>query len=146
MHLNYCWAAGHGVMVHVGVKVGGAAGSEGHHLAVVPTVTHANFEVSGDYGYVLTLGMPVRWDFVAVGHLQANREVSTGRGGVAFQHGKLCAWRDKWRDWAKLNLIRAKCILCRGRRQRSQDAGTQQNDKKHWFHRSEERRVGKECN
>src|SRR5580700_5984751 len=45
--LHYGFSGGHGVVVHVGVEEGKAAGNKDFHLAGVKLIAHADFERPG---------------------------------------------------------------------------------------------------
>ena len=67
--LNYYLSSGHGVVVHARIKKSEAAGTEGHHLALVETVSHADLETSGDHRYVLAVWVPMRRNPISIRHL-----------------------------------------------------------------------------
>ena len=89
MDLHDSLAASHGVVVHVGVEKGKAAGNERFHLVDFKLIAHADFERSGNNGDVFPAGVEVGVNAEAIGHLQANREVAGGSGWVAFKHREL---------------------------------------------------------
>src|ERR1019366_4776097 len=74
--LNYSIADAHRIMVHVGVEISEAARWEGHHLALIELITHSHFEGTRNHGNVLVLRVPMGSDFVAIGHLDADCEIT----------------------------------------------------------------------
>jgi hypothetical protein len=74
--LHNCFSAGHGEMVHIGVKESEAAGCERFHFVGLELVAHPDFEGPGDDGDIFAFRMKMRRNAEPIRHLQANREVA----------------------------------------------------------------------
>src|ERR1700722_14341718 len=60
--LHHNIAAGHRVVVHVGIEIGKAARGKTQHAALVEVVAHANFECPRNHSHILAVRMPMRCD------------------------------------------------------------------------------------
>src|ERR1700676_778138 len=111
MNLDYHFAVGHHVMMHVGIHKGEASGAEGRHLAFVKFVTHSNFKISSNHCDVFAMRVPVRGNFVTTWHFQTYGEISRGSGWITFQDRQLSARRQGLWRWSVFYLVRSKRIL-----------------------------------
>src|SRR5438093_10321508 len=111
MDLNDGLARSSSVVMHAGVEIGEAAGTETHHLAGVELVAHSNFESSRDHCYIFPKRMSMGCNLVPIGHLETNSVVTGGSHGIALQHRQLRSGRDKGRNGPELNLIGRESVL-----------------------------------
>src|SRR5579862_6757382 len=73
MHLHDCWTFGPREMVHAVRHRHEPAWLQQLTFGRIELITHACAESAAQHRYVLIGGMPVRWDLVAVRHLQSER-------------------------------------------------------------------------
>src|SRR5882762_9503847 len=110
VHLHDHLAAGHGVVVHVGIEEREAALGKGGHLLRLKVVSHTQFERSLKDGDVLAIRMEVGGDAESVGHFDADGEVTTRGPRVAFEHGELSAGVQEGRPRTPRNGIRGERV------------------------------------
>src|ERR1700677_3251715 len=124
VNLNHSFPRCASVVVHARVQIGKAAGRKLHRLAVIPLISHANFQRSRNHCHVFSQWMGVGSDFVSIWHLQANGVISRRSHGIAFEHGQLCSRWDKRRSRSPFHLIWRKGVL------RPQRCGEKRADRK----------------
>src|SRR5215467_748148 len=67
MYLHDDLAAGHSVMMHLGVEKSKTTGSKRRHLVCVEVIAHTHLERAFKHGDVFPKGMKVRRDAIPVG-------------------------------------------------------------------------------
>jgi hypothetical protein len=133
--LNNDLSVGHRVVVHAWIHKRKTTRRESHHFAFFKVIPHADFEIPRDHGDIFAMGVPMRGNFVAVRHLQANGEIPGGCCRVTLNDCQLSACGHKIGRRSIRNLGGRKRILRRHPHSR-EHACRKQDQSEHMFHNS----------